>query len=356
VVAVLVLEGVDVFGGGFVGEAGLLLHDGVQGGVNVFGHVGGVATDVDAGTFLEPLVENGSLLEHSILDVDLALLIAGEGEVEAGEVPVVLHGFELFAVEEVGGGAALAEEEPVATGGAKGTALVQEGAEGSDAGARPDHDDGGGGVGGEAESLVGLNVDRQGLTGGGAIGEQGGADATAVAVVRAVADDGDSGVDFACMRVGAGRDGVEARDEARQHGDEVGWFVQNAGVVVEEVDETAVVGVFLEVSLLLGDEEAGEGVAFVGLFSNGDVGLDHLAGEAGDLEMVEKRVVKSGGSGSGELDGNLTAEVEGVEDLFDEAEVVPGDDSAGVTGLVGYIGVADVEGEMKGELAGDVVG
>ena len=56
----------------------------------------------------------------------------------------------------------------------------------------------------------------------------------------------------------------------------------------------------------------------------------------------------------GKLDGDLAAEVERVKDLFDEAEVILRDDSAGVAGLVGDGGVADVEGEMQGEFAGDV--
>ena len=90
------------------------------------------------------------------------------------------------------------------------------------------------------------------------------------------------------------------------------------------------------------------------LFSDGGVGLNHLSSEPGYLEMVEESIVKCGGAGLGKLDGDLAAEVEGVKDLFDEAEVILGDDSAGVSGLVGNRGLADVEGEMKGEFAGDV--
>jgi hypothetical protein len=55
------------------------------------------------------------------------------------------------------------------------------------------------------------------------------------------------------------------------------------------------------------------------------------------------------------LDRNQPAEVEGVKDLIDEKEVILGNNSAGVTSLVGDGGIADVEGEMEGELAGDVV-
>jgi hypothetical protein len=63
-----------------------------------------------------------------------------------------------------------------------------------------------------------------------------------------------------------------------------------------------------------------------------------------------------GGSGLRKLNGYLAAEVECVKDFFDETDVVLGDDSAGVAGLVGYSGGADVEGKMEGEFAGDVTG
>ncbi len=172
--------------------------------------------------------------------------------------PVAAHGLELVAVEEVGGGAALAEEEPVAAGCAEGAALMQEGAEGGDAGAGADHDDGRVGLFGQAEFLVRLNVDGQALAGSGAVGEEGGADAAAFAVVRAIADDGDGGVDLAGVGVRAGGDGVEARRELGQHGDEVGGIVDDAGIVVQQVDEAAVIGVLFEVRLLLRDEQAGE--------------------------------------------------------------------------------------------------
>ena len=86
--------------------------------------------------------------------------------------------------------------------------------------------------------------------------------------------------------------------------------MQDVGIVVEEIDEAAVVGVFFEVRLLLWDEETKEGVALSGLFSDGGVGLDHLSSEAGDLEMVEEGVVQRGGAGLGKLDRDLAVEVE----------------------------------------------
>jgi hypothetical protein len=92
------------------------------------------------------------------------------------------------------------------------------------------------------------------------------------------------------------------------------------------------------------------------VLSDGGVGLDHLSSEAGDLKIIEEGVVECGGPGLGKQDGDLSAEVEGVQDFFNETDVILGDNSAGVAGLIGDGGVADVEGEMEGELAGDIAG
>ena len=190
----------------------MLGDDGVEGGVDILRHAGGVAADVDAGSILQPGPEARSLLEHLVLHVDLVVLVAGEGEIEMGKVLVAEHGLELVAVEEVGCGAALAEEEPVLSGGGESAALVQEGAEGCDAGAGADHDDGRIGLLRQAKFFVWLNVDGAAFAGVGAVGEQGGADAAALAVVRAIADDGDGGVDFAGVCIGARRDCAGRRD------------------------------------------------------------------------------------------------------------------------------------------------
>ncbi len=111
-------------------------------------------------------------------------------------------------------------------------------------------------------------------------------------------------------------------------------------------DEAAVVGVLFELGLLPGHEEVKERLTLGGLPADSGVGFHHLAGETGDLEVMEKRVEQSGGARFGELYGNGAAEVEGVEDLFYEMNVVAGDYAACVAGFVAEGGVADVEGEM----------
>src|SRR6185437_4891659 len=69
--------------------------------VDVARHTGGVAADVEPGPVLEPGPQTGSVFAHPVLDVDLAALVAGEGCVEAVEVPGCHVGLELLAVVEV---------------------------------------------------------------------------------------------------------------------------------------------------------------------------------------------------------------------------------------------------------------
>ncbi len=190
------------------------------------------------------------------------------------------------------------------------------------------------------------------MPGGGAISEEGGADTAAFAVVRAITDDGDGGVDFACVRDGTGGDGVEARGEFGQHGDEVSGIVEDARVIEEEVNETTVRGVGVEVGLLLRDEETKESVAL----ADSGVSLNHFASETGYLEMIEEGIVKGCCSDLQELHRSGAAEVELVQDLLDEAWIILGDDATGISGLVVDGGVLNREGHVQGEFAGDVEG
>jgi hypothetical protein len=68
---------------GLIGDAGSgLLDDLAEGGVDVFGHTGGVAADVQTGPFFKPGPERGGGFEHALLDVHLGLAIAGPGEID----------------------------------------------------------------------------------------------------------------------------------------------------------------------------------------------------------------------------------------------------------------------------------
>ena len=58
--------------------------------------------------------------------------------------------------------------------------------------------------------------------------------------------------------------------------------MQNPGIVVDQINQAPVPGVLLEVRLLLGYEQAEEGLAV----ADGGIRFDHLAGEARDLQMI----------------------------------------------------------------------
>src|SRR5690606_6414159 len=159
----------------------------------------------EVGAAADPGPDLGSVGEHLVLHVDLFFLVAGPGEVEAMHLPLGDIVVPLFLVEIVGGVLLVAEEYPVATGGAGGDAVLHKGAEGGDAGARADHDAVLGAVLGGAEVGVG-NEDRHGgVAHLHAVGEEGRADAGALDAVGLVAHDGDGEMDFLRINLRGGR-------------------------------------------------------------------------------------------------------------------------------------------------------
>ena len=74
-----------------------------QRGVDVLGHAGGVAAEVEHGTFLQPRPQVGAPLPETVLDVDLLGLVAGEGDVHPGERTFGRGLLPLQLVEEVVG-------------------------------------------------------------------------------------------------------------------------------------------------------------------------------------------------------------------------------------------------------------
>src|SRR5690606_13832737 len=66
--------------GGVLDAHGAVLRDDVDKGlVDVLGHAGGVAADVEVGAGVDPLPYVLAVLAHAVLDVDLLRLVAGEG-------------------------------------------------------------------------------------------------------------------------------------------------------------------------------------------------------------------------------------------------------------------------------------
>src|SRR5260370_42016808 len=112
----LILELLYVRSGRLAREVGLLVDDGKEHRIDVLCHTGGVAANVDAGSLLEPCVKRGGLLEHAVLYVDLSVLVAREGEVEAGEGGGRLDGGKVFGVEGSGGCGSLSEREAIVGG------------------------------------------------------------------------------------------------------------------------------------------------------------------------------------------------------------------------------------------------
>ena len=249
---------------------------------------------------------------HPVLDVDLAGLVAGEGGVEAGEDAVLLHGQEVLFVEEVHGFALVAEEEPVVAVLAGGLALLQEGAEGGDAGAGADHDDRHVGVFRQAEDVVGVKEDGYGGAFAGAVAEVAGGYALAVAAVGLVADYADGGLDIVLVHGLAGGDGVHAGGEALEDVEELLRIGDDPGEVVGEVDELASPAVLLGAGLVFrADEvfEAFNGGGELGVLAYGSAGelADAEAGAEGLLEGDFDLVVVE--------DALRPVKCEGVEDL-----------------------------------------
>ena len=103
------------------------------------GHPGGVTADVEVRAVVEPAPHVGAVVEHLVLHVDPVGLVAGERQVQPVEEAVASHVLEIVSVVEVFAAVLVAEEQPVATGVAERTTLLQEAAERRDAraGARP---------------------------------------------------------------------------------------------------------------------------------------------------------------------------------------------------------------------------
>ena len=185
--------------------------DVMEGVIDVLCHAFGIAADVEVRAFLQPLPEFAGGLEHAGLNVDLFLLIAAEGGVEAGEVAALHPGDDLIVVEEVAAAFLITEEEPILAGGLRGLTFFEEGAKRGDTGAGADHDDGLCEVGGQAEVVRGVEVDAGGLAEWQTVREEGAGDAFVRDAIAVVAHRTDAEMHFVRVRFDAGRDGIETR-------------------------------------------------------------------------------------------------------------------------------------------------
>ena len=329
-VALRLLQLLDV-GGGLLGRlASRLLDDLVEGGVDILGHARGVAADVEVGTLLEPSEEFLGGLQHAVLDIDLLGLVAGERGVETVKDPLRDPGLQLLAVEEVGGGFLVTEEEPVLTGRSGGLALLQEGHEGGDAGAGTDHDRVGRGILGHPEMLRGVDEDRH-MALVSAVGEESGADPLALAAMALVAHSGNREMNLGGMRLLGGGDRVEARLELAQALHELLGCELREGMGEQGVDHLAAPDVSLQFGAPLGRyhrQKMGGGRI---LLRNGGQELLVLLGD--HVEPRERLADRDGVAGRV---GNLlvSAKAEDAEDLLHERGIVRREHPEGVPDLV----------------------
>ena len=134
----------------------MVLDDAVEGFVDIVGHAGSVAADVEDGSFVEPCPKLGTFFEHAVLHVDFLRLVAGECGGELIEGAIGLVGGEFVLVEVFGLLVLLAEDEPGIAFGIGGFAVLEKRAERCDPGAGAAHDHGSFVIGlGKAEAFAG---------------------------------------------------------------------------------------------------------------------------------------------------------------------------------------------------------
>ena len=92
--------------------SGLALDDLDQRLVHVGRHVGGIATDVEMGAFLEPGVDLEGASPDAVLHVDLAAAVTREDDVDEREPALALMRLPFGLVEKVGAEIAISEDEP----------------------------------------------------------------------------------------------------------------------------------------------------------------------------------------------------------------------------------------------------
>ena len=284
-------------GVGFFSGAAACGHDGgVEGFIDIDGHAGGVAADVEDGAGFEPLPEIGGFFEHAVLDVDFAFLVSAEGGGEFSEGAVGEEVLPFVFVEEVCGGADFAEEEPCFAAGCGGAAFFEEGAERGDAGAWAAHDDGRVVVrGGESEAFAVIDEAGDGGALADAFGEPCGGDPFAVTAVALVADGGDGEVDLVWVGAETAADGVEADLDLFVEADEFLGFEFCVGEGEEEIDDLAAVEPCVEGVFVVRAEERFEGGGGGGV-AGGDGGEEFAIGD-GD----------GAGSGEGLAEGDWAA-------------------------------------------------
>ena len=158
-----------------------------QGALDVLRHAFGVAADIDMRPLGEPTPQLRPDLAHAVLDVEFLIAVARPGERQSRQTARLAHRLEFVLVEEVVLAALVAEEQPGAAARAERLALLQEGAERRDAGARADHHDRRLRIVRQAEPVRLLHIGLHDFAGRDALAKEGRGDAEPVARADAIA-------------------------------------------------------------------------------------------------------------------------------------------------------------------------
>jgi len=288
---------------------------------------------------LEPRPQFGGVLQHAVLDVNLVLLVAREGGIEAGQEPVAVKGGQLVLEQEIGVAPRIAEEQPIAADGAGRAALLQKGAERRDPGAGADHDQRRIVVLGQPEIMGLADEYRNWFAESHAIGKPAGGDAVALPAAQFVAHGCDGQVDAPLRRFWRRGNRIETwlqrskgrdqflqrrtrRRKALQQFEQVGALRARAGIAFSERLQT---------------------LGFVRLGSARGEHLDRLIGDAADLADAQQRLFQAAPRPVGAIDFFAGPSAEQGDDRCDSVGAVLRLHPEHVADLVGEPGAAEVE-------------
>ena len=230
--------------------------------------------------------------------------------------------------------------------GAARLALLEEGAERRDAGARADHDRRRAVVGRRAETVALLHEDRDDIARLGEVGEVARADAGAGALVAVPAHGRHGEMHLARMRLGRRGDRVEARLQAIERLQQAGQRGHHRGKGHQEVEQVGVGQLGrplaarqrLQLQRLLAVEGAG--------------GQEHhaLVAGAGDVDLAQKHLAQRQGLA---VEGHhlLAGGADAIEHGLHELRVLAGEHAQAVACLVGEVGGRQVEHDVTHVLA-----
>src|ERR1043166_1704787 len=310
--------------------------------LHVLRHMLGVAAHIDMRAVGDPRPQVAPNFAHAMLDVDFLLAVARPREREPREHAGRFHAGKLVLIEKVIAAVLMTEEQPVAPGGLRGHALVQERAERRDAGAGADHDDRNRRIGRQPEALRLLHVSLHLAVRRDAAGEEGRGDAEPRARAQPIAHRIDRERDSVRVDLGRRGDGIKPRlqriegfDEGFRVGPHAAEFFQR-GKHVERLR------VAVRIAAL------GERVRLLPALAAREIGdeLEQHVGRRRERHAVGKHLAQRAPA-----DGEVRRRVDRFEHRLDQSKIVGREEAQAITNRVFEPGGADVELDMPGFLA-----